>query len=100
MWMPRRSHQTASLLRPYSACAEANGTALSVRMRCGNQIRVVNDRRRHRVEVARPSFLLARVSLEAGTFRPGLANRVLQCVVGQLCEVRRGTLEIAVLHGP
>ena len=30
--MPRRSHQTASLLSPYSACAEAKGSPLSVRM--------------------------------------------------------------------
>ena len=33
--IPSRSHQTESLLRSYSACAEAKGTQLSVRMPCG-----------------------------------------------------------------
>ena len=32
MWMPRRSHQTASLLKPNRACGLAKGTPLSVRM--------------------------------------------------------------------
>ncbi len=32
---PKRSHHTDSLLRPYRACADANGTPLSVRMARG-----------------------------------------------------------------
>ena len=37
IWMPSRSHQTASLLSRYVACAEAKGTPLSVRITCGSQ---------------------------------------------------------------
>jgi hypothetical protein len=36
MPMPRRNHQTASLLRLIKACAEANGTPLSLRMLAGD----------------------------------------------------------------
>jgi hypothetical protein len=39
MPMPRRSHHTASLLRLNKACAEANGTPLSLRMLAGRPLK-------------------------------------------------------------
>ena len=35
VWMPRRSHHTASLLKPNRALGKANGTPLSVRIALG-----------------------------------------------------------------
>jgi hypothetical protein len=50
MPMPRRSHQTASLLKLNKACAEAKGTPLSLRM-FGGQAALLKKPLKHRESV-------------------------------------------------